>query len=199
VLRKEPYGWYVEDKANSDSYFFRTQAGTRLGVYERCEVCPFDGNAVVFKSTVVPSNGPPVTQNLNAGASLSSAGKADKAQLMNLTVALDQYFQHAILEHGIAKEKVISAIKEASNMAEYSAMLGINCTNVVSICALSGLNAMRDLFELPAFTFDQELYARLCAKSTRAVVPTQANVQSQPKDLEPEVSSASEEAKPALP
>lgn len=49
-------------------------------------------------------------------------------------------------------------------MSEFSAMLGIECADVVSTCAMPILNALRALMGRSPLQYDEGLHARLCPK-----------------------------------
>jgi hypothetical protein len=150
VLRKESFGWFVEDKSNADSYFFRAVVSGQCGVYERCAVCPHDGNAVVFAPVESPGG----------DARLSPSAVSDPKTILDIAISLDGYLQHEI-----TRERLVSAIKESSNLTELAAFLGTGCPMIVSVCALPALNLVRGALERPPFVYDQALHEKLCANS----------------------------------
>jgi hypothetical protein len=156
LLRKEPFGWFVEDRNNSDSYFFRAGVNGQCGIYERCDVCPHDGKAIVFTPVETQSSG--LTGSSPALVNVSKT-------VVDVTLSLDGYLQHEIRDHDISRERLVNAIKESSNLAELAAFLGSGCAGIVSVCALPALNLVRGAFERPPFVYDQALYEKLCQKN----------------------------------
>lgn len=159
ILRQAPHGWFVEDRSDAESYFYRAGTASPCGAYERCEVCPHDGNAVVFKPVRTMSDSQGKVQ-IQSGSTLPLSG--DQTGVLNLTVALSEYIQHVVREHGVSRDDFIIAVMESSNLAEFSAMLGTGCPNIVSVCALPALNVLREALGRPPFTFDEELQNKLC-------------------------------------
>jgi hypothetical protein len=85
--------------------------------------------------------------------------------VLDLAILTDQSFQHAMHCHGVPKDKIVTAIREANSLAEYLALLGIRCPDVVSICALPIINVVRKSIGRPELEFDPELHARLSVRS----------------------------------
>lgn len=177
TLRKAGDGWFLEEKSNKNSYFFLASATTQCGVYDRCDVCPLDGKAVVFHP-VGPIEEPVRNENQPSPTIVppSSPPTDHVALFLNVGIANNRYLQHVILEHQITEDHVKTAIKEANTMSEFSAMLGIECADVVSPCAVPIVNALRALMGRSALQFDADLHARLCARPANS---TPANPQAQ--------------------
>jgi hypothetical protein len=153
ALRKDTFGWFVEDRRNAESYFFRQGVNRQCGVYERCEVCPHDGNAVVFS---------PIESQSTAPSGASPTPNSDPKTIVDLALSLDDYIQHEIQDHNISREQLLDAIRESSNLSELAAFLGSGCPRIVSPCALPALNLIRGALERPAFIYDKELHQKLC-------------------------------------
>ncbi len=153
VLRRKSYGWYVEERVNPDSYFFRPDTGSEFGVYERCEVCPYDGNAVIAK----PASAPP-----SDSQQAKLTNEVYKARLVELTIALDQYLQHTVSQHRVSPEAIVRALRQANDIAAYSVLIGARCPKIVSAGAIPALNLLRGLFELSPFVYDPQLRQQIC-------------------------------------
>lgn len=169
VLRREDHGWYVEDRADSDSYFFRPRASSHCGVYERCEVCPYDGTAVVYRPFSPEAAGGPAG-GAQANTQPPPRGATSAQSVLNWAIALCPSLQHAIQCHCLTPEKIAAAVTQSSNLREYLAMLGIQCPQVVSTNAIPTLNAIRQSIGREVFRFDPALFSKLCAQSKKQTV-----------------------------
>jgi hypothetical protein len=157
VLRRESHGWYLEDKEDATDYFFREGTDTQFGVYERCGVCPDDGSAIVSRGSVKHTAATTPVSDV-------ASGQDQAMRFVGLVVQLDRWIQHGMESHGLRKDVVIAALLSAKSMREYSAILGTNCPDVVSLCAMSGINSIRDFFSLPPLEYDAALWEELRPK-----------------------------------
>lgn len=165
ILRKEQQSWFVDDRRDSESYFYRAEGASPCGVYERCEVCPHDGKAVVFKP-INPTSETRTDRPIHSASPAHPSTSGDQRRVLNTTIALSEYLQHVVRDHKIPRETLIAAVTESSDLAEFSAMLGANCPNIVSVCAIPALNVMREALGRSEFTFDEELQIELCENAS---------------------------------
>lgn len=166
VLRKESHGWFLEDKDDADNYFFRKGPETPCGVYSRCDVCPDDGTAFVS----MPVTRPALHQTTTSLA-LPAPSSSDHDQVGPFAawvMELDPYLQHAMNAHGVSKDVVLAAVTSAKTMTDYSTMLGLECPNIISACAIPGLNLVRGFVGEPRLEFDEKLWEEVCKKSAAA-------------------------------
>ena len=164
ILRKDGSLWFLQQRDDSNNYFYMESSSSPCGVYQRCDVCPYDGNAVVFNPARPAQESSINHLQLITDGSPTSVPNSQNTNILDLAIALDSILQHVIHKHGVPKEKLLDAIRNARDMKEYSVMLGIDCPDAVSICAVPVLNVARGAMGLSAFEFDNELHDRICAK-----------------------------------
>ncbi len=168
TLRRDSNGWFVEEKGNPDSYFFLPGKSTPRGVYERCEVCPFDGVAVVFEPATCSTSVKRASAGAVAGFESEISPQANGKNLLLLAIASNEYTQHVMQAHAVRKDTVLTALTQADDLSEFIGLLGIDCPDVVSICAIPSLNFIRDLIDRPLFEFNPALHAKNVAKTKAA-------------------------------
>jgi hypothetical protein len=157
ALRKSENSWFVERRDNAEDYFYRFCSEGRDGTYSRCEVCPFDGTAVLSPAI---SSAPEL-----ADVRAEPQPRGPKSNQVDLTSVIRDYtlevspfLQRAKQDHSIDNASISSAVAAANDLGELDRILNLGCSVLFTEEAVRELNFLRALAGKEPFAFESSKY-----------------------------------------